>query len=117
MKSHELFCSACDRKVRVMITDAPSVEGQATVHDEEVVCLEIGEQCTASLCPIGAAAPNAMVGRIMRNGLPIDGMRTVRSLCPSCGLENEMVLYGRGRAACTACGSPARWTLEHAELI
>jgi hypothetical protein len=115
MKSHQLFCSACDREVRVMITDALPMEGQATLHDEEVVCLEIGEQCTGSLCPIGAAAPNAMVGRIMRNGLPLDGMRTVRSLCPSCGLENEMVLYGEGRAACTACGSPARWTLEHAE--
>lgn len=115
MKSHQLFCSACDREVRVMITDAAPIEGQATLHDEEVVCLEIGEQCTDSLCPIGAAAPNAMVGRIIRNGLPLDGMRTVRSLCPSCGLENEMVLYGEGRAACTACGSPARWTLEHAE--
>lgn len=117
MKSHQLFCSACDRQVRVMINDAPAMEGQATLHDAEVVCLEIGEQCTGSLCPIGAAAPDAMVGRIVRNGLPLDGVRTVRSLCPSCGLENDMVLYGEGRAACTACGSPARWTLEHAEPV
>ncbi len=117
MKSHQLFCSACDREVRVMITDAPPMEAQATLHDEEVVCLEIGEQCTGRLCPIGAAAPNAMVSRIMRNGLTLDGMHTVRSLCPSCGLENEMVLYGAGRAACTACGSPARWTVGHAEAM
>ena len=117
MKSQKIFCSACDREVRVLITDALPMDGPATLHDEEVVCLEIGEQCTGSLCPIGATAPNAMVSRLIRNGLPLDGMRTVRSLCPSCGLENEMALYGEGRAACTVCGSPARWTLEHAEPI
>jgi hypothetical protein len=100
-----------------MITDAPSLEAQPTLRDEEMVCLDIGEQCTGALCPIGATAPNAMVGRIMRNGLPLDGVRMVRSLCPSCGLENDMVLYGQGRAACTTCGSPARWTLEHAEPL
>ena len=114
MNSHQMFCSACNREVRVMMTDAPPEDGQAPLHDEEMICLEIGEQCSG-LCPIGAAAPDAMVGRIMRNGLPLDGMRTVRSLCPSCGLENEMVLYGEGRASCTACGTSARWTLEHAE--
>ena len=117
MKSHQLFCSACDREVRVMITDAPPAEGQATLHDEEVVCLEIGEQCTGVLCPISAVAPSAMVGRIMRNGLPLDGMRAVRSLCPSCGLEAEMVLHGEGRATCTACGNAARWALEHLEPL
>jgi hypothetical protein len=100
-----------------MITDAPSLEAQPTLRDEEMVCLDIGEQCTGALCPIGTAAPNAMVGRIMRNGLPLDRVRMVRSLCPSCGLENDMVLYGQGRAACTTCGSPARWTLEHAEPL
>jgi hypothetical protein len=117
MKSHQLFCSACDREVRVMITDAPRMEEPATLHDEEVVCLEIGEQCTGNLCPIGATAPNAMVSRIIRNGLPLENLRTVRSVCPSCGLENEMVLYGEGRAACTMCGSPARWTVGHAEAM
>lgn len=115
MKTQELFCSACDRAVRVMITDAPSMEGEATLHDDEVICLELGTQCTGTLCPIGAAAPNAMLGRLIRNGLPLDGLHTVRSLCPSCGLETEMALYGDGRAACTVCGSPARWTVDHAE--
>ena len=115
MEIHQIFCSACDREVRVLIADAPPDEGQATLHDDEVVCLAIGDQCTGSLCPIGATAPDAMVGRLLRNAVPLDGMRTVKSLCPSCGLDTDMVLYGRGRAACTACGSVARWTVEHAE--
>ena len=114
MKMHQIYCGACDRPVRVMIADAPPSDGQATLHDEEVVCLEIGEQCNGS-CPIGATEPNAMVSRRVRSGLPLEGMRTVDALCPACGLESEMVLYGQGRAACTSCGSPARWTLEHVE--
>ena len=114
MKAHQIYCGACDRQVRVLISDAPPTDGQAPLLDEELVCLEIGVQCNGS-CPLGAAEPNAMVSRIVRSGLPLDGLRTVQALCPSCGLENEMVLYGEGRAACTACGSAARWTLEHAE--
>jgi hypothetical protein len=117
MKNHQMFCSACDREVRVMITDTPAMEDQASVHDEEMVCLDVGEQCVGNLCPIGAAAPNVMVSRIMRNGLPLEDKHTVRSFCPSCGLECEMVLYGEGRAACTSCGTAARWTLEHAEPL
>lgn len=115
MKGHELFCSACDRQVRVMITDSPAHEGQATLHDEELVCLEIGEQCTGNLCPLGATAPSAMVARIVRNGLPTRGLHTVQAACPSCDRETELVLYGQGRAACTVCGSPFRWTATHAE--
>lgn len=115
MKSAQLFCSACDRQVRVLITEAPLHDGQATLHDEEVVCLEIGDRCTGKLCPLGAVEPNAMVARIVRQGLPTGGLHTVKAVCPSCGAEAEMVLYGAGRAACTICGTSARWTLEHAE--
>ena len=83
MKSHRLFCNACDREVSVMITDAPLLDGQATLHDEEVICLEIGSKCTGNLCPLGALEPNAMVARLVRNGLPLAGLRTLRSTCPA----------------------------------
>ena len=117
MKSQQMYCGACDREVWVMISEAPPNEGQATLHDDEVVCLEIGARCTGNLCPIGAEAPNAMVGRLMRHGLPTEGLRTVTSRCPACGLVAEMVLYGEGKAACTACGTPARWTVGRAEPL
>jgi hypothetical protein len=117
MKSTRTFCSACDRPVRVMISEGPAHGAHATIHDEEVVCLEIGSQCTGQMCPIGAAAPDAMVARIVRHGLPTDGLRTVTALCPACGDETEMVLYGDGKAACTICGSPARWSVDHAEPV
>jgi ribosomal protein S27AE len=117
MESHRVFCSACDRDVTIIITDAPLLDGPATLHDEEVVCLEIGDKCTGNLCPLGAVEPNAMVARIVRNGLPLDGLRTLQARCPACGRDTEMVLYGDGRAACTECGSPARWSVDHAEPL
>jgi hypothetical protein len=117
MKSAQLFCSACDRDVHVMITEAPTHEGQAMLHDEEVVCLELADRCTGTLCPLGAIAPNEMVGRLVRNGLPTGALHMVRAHCPTCDAEAEMVLYGAGKAGCTVCGTSARWTADHAEPI
>ena len=117
MQALNAYCSARDQYVRLVLTDEPAQYGRSPIHDGEDVCLDIGEQCVGTLCPIGAAAPNVMVSRIMRNGLPLEDKHTVRSLCPSCGFESEMVLYGEGRAACTSCGTSARWTLEHAEEL
>ena len=82
MKSHQLFCSACDREVRVLITPALNEQGQAVLHDSEVVCLDIGSRCTGNMCPLGAAEPNAMVARIVRNGIPLDTLSTVAGALP-----------------------------------
>lgn len=115
MRGTLVYCSACDRQVRVMISEAPAHDGQATLHDEEVICLEIGDRCTGGMCPIGAAAPGSMVARLVRLGLPTDGLRTVTATCPTCDVEAEMVLYGGGRAACSVCGATARWLADHVE--
>jgi len=115
MKSQQLFCSACDRPVRVLITEEPTSEGQAEVTDAEVICLEIGSQCTGHLCPLGAAEPGAMVRRIVRNGVPLDTLQTVQADCPSCFSRTEMILYGDGKAGCSACGADGRWVVDHIE--
>jgi hypothetical protein len=115
MKSHQLFCGACDRPVRVLITEAPSAEGQAELEDAEVVCLEIGAQCTGNLCPLGAAEPSAMVRRIVRNGIPLDTLEKVTARCPTCENDAEMILYGGGKAGCSVCGTIGRWVVDHVE--
>ena len=115
MKSHQMYCGACDREVRVLITPGPGAEGQAPLRDSEIVCLEIGSQCTGNMCPLGAAEPSAMVGRIIRNGVPLTTLSTVVATCPACGIEAEMVLYGEGWAACSICGTAARWVVDHIE--
>ena len=117
MRSQKIFCGACDREVRVMITDAPQHESQAPIYDEGVVCLEIGEKCTGNVCPIGAGEPSAMIARLVRNGLPLDNLRTAKARCLSCGGDVDMVLYGDGRAACSVCGSQMRWSIDHVEPI
>lgn len=115
MKNLQLYCGACDRPVQVLITEDHAGEGQATIHDAEIVCLEIGGHCTGNMCPLGAAEPSAMVGRIVRNGIPLDTLETVKAVCPSCEAEVEMILYGDGKATCSACGAAARWVVDHVE--
>ena len=115
MKTHQLFCRARDREVRVQITGTLLHEDQAPARDEGLVCLDIGGDCIETLCPLGASAPDAMVGRLIRNGVPLDSLATVTAECPACGDETEMVLTGNGRAACTLCGTAARWAYDHME--
>lgn len=117
MKNHLLFCRAHDREVRVLITGTLLHEDQAPVRDEGLVCLEIGGDCIESLCPLGASAPDAMVGRLIRNGVPLDSLTTVTAECPVCEEEAELVLYGTGRAACVLCGTAARWAYDHVEPL
>ena len=105
MKPREVFCSACDRDVRVLMNDAGHDDAQANVHDPEVVCLEIGDWCTGNLCPLGATEPNAMVSRLIRSGAPLDTLRIVRGFCDACNLAADLALYGKGLAACTVCGT------------
>lgn len=115
MKNLKMFCGACDRQVQVLITEDHAGEGQASIHDAELVCLEIGSHCTGNMCPLGATEPNAMVGRIIRNGIPLDTLQTITATCPSCDAEAEMILYGDGKATCSLCAAPARWVIDHIE--
>jgi hypothetical protein len=59
VKSQWVFCSACDRMVRVLIAEASTQSGQAELQDAEVVCLEIGVACTGNMCPLGGSKPGA----------------------------------------------------------
>ena len=105
MRVRKMFCSGCDRDVHVVATDAVHEDAQANIPEPELICLEIGEWCTGTMCPLGAAEPNAMVSRLIRNGLPLDHLKTTRGFCQACGLDNDMALYGRNMAACLVCGT------------
>ena len=98
-----------------MLTDEPVHDDPSPIHDREIVCLEIGRHCTGNMCPLGASQPSAMVGRIIRNGIPLDTLETVMATCPECDASTEFVLYGAGKATCSVCGVPARWVVDHIE--
>ena len=103
MKNQSAYCSACDRDVQIVITDEPSQDGHANVHDSEIVCLEIGETCSGALGPIGATAPSVMAARLVRNGLQTIVQPAVRAYCANCERATSHVLIEKDTARCTEC--------------
>ena len=103
MKVQMAYCSACDRDVRVAFPEEPAHDAQANVPDAEVVCLEIGHQCTGSMCPIGATPPAVMAVRLVRSGLPT--LHPVQmATCDVCGDVEKFALINAQYATCIACG-------------
>jgi hypothetical protein len=53
MKTQKAFCSACDRQVEVVVPDDFPEGTRPSAHDPAgCICLEFGESCTGSLCPL-----------------------------------------------------------------
>ena len=105
MKTQNTYCSACDRDVKVVITDGPSHDGHANLHDAEVVCLEIGDHCTGNLCPIGATPPAVMAARLVTNGLQSAEYPVALSKCDGCGRVTSHVVIDSRFSTCTECGA------------
>lgn len=113
MNTHIAYCSACDRDVRIMLPDEPVFDGQANVADPEIVCLEIGDGCTGSLCPIGAQPPRVMKARLVKSGVSLRLQPFVRAYCEACSGDSDFVLIDREYATCPGCGrTVARNTLS-----
>lgn len=114
MEVQMAYCSACDRDVRIAFPTEPTVhDGQANVMDTEVMCLEIGHQCTGALCPIGAQPPAVMAVRLIRNGLKPVMHRLQPALCDACGGIEKFALIDATHATCTGCGH----TVERSSLV
>lgn len=112
MREIMMYCSARDQDVRVVLTDEPITDGQAPVTDTELICLEIGESCTGSLCPVCAVAPDAVDARLAKSGLRPEIRRTLRTLCDGCGREVDVVVSSGGYVSCTECGTTWRWRVH-----
>jgi hypothetical protein len=105
MKTKTVYCSACDRDVSVVITDDPSQDGHANLHDSELVCLEIGHECTGNLCPVGATPPTVMAARLVRNGLLSAMESGIMVRCAACGTVAAHMIVDRVYMTCTECGA------------
>ena len=47
------YCSACDRQVEVVVPEDLPEGSLPSAHDPaSCICLEFGESCTGSLCPL-----------------------------------------------------------------
>jgi hypothetical protein len=105
MHTHTAYCSACDKDVQIVVTDEPSQDGHANLHDAEVVCLEIGHRCTGSMCPVGATSPTVMAARLVRNGLQTRMHPIVTLECTTCEGPRSFVVIDPSCATCTECGT------------
>ena len=106
MKAQTAFCSACDRDVQILITDVPAEQdAQAPIGDAEIICLEIGAQCTGSLCPVGAVSPAAMMVRRVRRGIHSVLQPIVKAECETCRGVTDYFIVSPEYATCSECGT------------
>lgn len=105
MRAQMAFCSACDRDVRVILTDAPVHDAQAPVADPEIICLEVGERCTGNLCPVGAVPPTVMMVRRVRSGGRAVLQPIVKAECERCGSVTDYCIVAANFATCSECGT------------
>ena len=53
MRTQLAYCSACDRQVEVLVPEDLPKGALPSAHDpSNCVCLEYGESCTGSMCPL-----------------------------------------------------------------
>ncbi len=53
MRTQKAYCSACDRQVEVVVPEDLPEGALPSAHDPaSCICLEFGESCTGSLCPL-----------------------------------------------------------------
>jgi hypothetical protein len=70
MESHVVYCSACDREVRVVYESPPRQAPGAGEVDPSGLCLDYCAQaCTGSLCSLFDQPPLAMLRKLRANGL------------------------------------------------
>ena len=110
MQTRIAFCPACDRDVHIVITDGPSHDGQANLHDADAVCIDIGERCTGAVCPIVGTSPVVMVARLVRDDLLSALHPRVSLMCERCNQVTTHVLIERRYATCTDCGATSERT-------
>jgi hypothetical protein len=109
MQSHTAYCSACDQDVRVVITDAPTHDGQAPLADAQVVCLDFAARCTGSMCPM-FGLPSILMGvRLAQSGLRPEAFDTVSAPCPACDTPVDLQLIDDHHVFCPSCGARTRW--------
>jgi hypothetical protein len=69
MEAHVVYCSACDREVRVVYESPPRQPASAGEVDPSGLCLDYSaRKCTGSLCSLFDLPPAAMLDRLRRGG-------------------------------------------------
>jgi hypothetical protein len=71
MGTHVVYCSACDRQVRVVYPEAPQVGGAGGPEvDPAGVCLDYcSSDCTGTMCALFDLPPAQMLVKLRERGM------------------------------------------------
>ena len=109
MHTHTAYCSARDQNVRIAMTEEPTHDGQANLHDVEVICLDYGKACTGDFCP-EFGLPRVLMG--VRLAHSEEGKATLPSIvanCQSCDALTTLSVIDERLVVCSVCGATSRW--------
>lgn len=110
MEQQLVHCTRCDKDVRIVVTSEPH-DSQANVRDPDVVCLDFGQACTESACPVCGVAGVVMGVRLARSDLKPEPWPTVRATCQGCHHTADLEIIDRHYAYCPECGTTNRWAI------
>lgn len=107
------LCPTCRHPVRLTVTTTPPRHGHANLPDgAELVCLDFGEGCTSSTCPLSGTAGIVMGVRLARSGMrPEEEWDTVHGRCQGCGRMADLEILDRSYGYCPICGTTNRLVL------
>lgn len=110
MNTDVAFCTACNGPVRLTWTPMPSHDGQAPLHDSELVCLEFRDRCGSTTCPHGRVPAVVMGVRLARSGLRPEGeWRHIVAPCEGCDAPATQEVLSDTHSFCPICGTTNRW--------
>ena len=64
MRDITIYCSARDQDVHVLVDHDPLDEGEPSLLESELYCLEIGHACSGAMCPLGAEPPAVLAASL-----------------------------------------------------
>jgi hypothetical protein len=71
METHVIYCSACDREVKVVYPMTPEpTDSAGRAVDPSGICMDYcSKSCTGSLCALFSLPPAQMLEKLLESGL------------------------------------------------
>jgi hypothetical protein len=73
MEAHKVYCSACDREVRVVFPNPPREAIAAAEVDPSGICVDYcSDSCTGAMCSLFDLPPAEMLEKLKRSGVVLE---------------------------------------------